>query len=293
MPVRRLGLLTPIICLLLLAGCGIANGSDADQTTTAPTGTAAETTTTLEQSSDPDQAVIDAVDATLGASSFAVQGEANLQIGTQAFKLRTKGPVDYEELVADVEISGGGSGQDAAVKLRADGTDLWVQAEGTAADGVDLPVGKTWIEGDAQRLEKAATFDTAGLVGVVLALRASDGATEVGSTELDGVEVTRYETTVDYDDAVAAAGDDVESFKSALSLTAPDPIALDITVSVGADGIIREFSLEVNSETAGLVGDYSLDLTDVNQPVDKPDAPADDEILRGPEAEKILDDILK
>lgn len=291
---RRIGTLATIMCCLL-AACGVDGGSEADPATTAPTSTtaASSTTTALEQSSDPDQALVDAVEATLGASSFAIESEANLEIGPQEFKLQTAGPVDYDELVASVVINVDGGSSKAEVELRSDGTTLWVRPEGTAASGIDLPSGVSWIEGDAQRLEAASTFDPAGLLGVVLALRASDGAQEVGSAELDGTEVTRYQTTVDYDDAVEAAGDDAEAFQSALSLTAPGSIGLDISVSVGDDGVIREFGLDVVSDTPALGGDYTVELTDVGQSVEKPDAPPSDQVLSGPEADAILDKILE
>lgn len=129
-----------------------------------------------------------------------------------------------------------------------------------------LPEDVTWVEGDADRLLESETFDQTGLLGVLLALRAAEGTEQAGTVEVDGVEAAEYRTTVDYDEAVGAAGEDADAFEAALSFTAPGSIDLVIDVAVGSDGIIRSFSLEIEASTPQIAGDYTLEITDVGEP---------------------------
>lgn len=189
------------------------------------------------------------------------------------------------------EISIESAEQDATVELRADGTTLWVRPKGDA--GVELPAGKTWVEGDASRLEQSDSFAQEDLIGVILALRGATG-TEVGdSRDIDGTATQSYTTTIAYDDAVTAAGDQAAAFESALSLTADEAPLLNIEVSIGDDGIIRRFQLEVDAQSgAPLGGTYEVDLTDVNAEVEPPEAPAAADVVSGPEAEALLDQLI-
>lgn len=299
---RRRALLAAAALTLLVPACS-ADGSDAGSDGPTPTTEGGDTPTTeggetptteTEPEPDPDadadDVLIDAVDTTLGTDSFQVDSTAELQVAAQEFGLRSSGQVDYENLVADVELAVEGEGQDADIALRADGTNLWIRAGGNT--GVELPDGKTWVEGEASRLTDSDNFEPSDLIGVILALRASDGAEAGDTEEIDGVEATSYTVTIDYDEAVEAAGDDAEAFQSALSLTSPDPVALEIEAWVGDDGVIRRFSLEVDAGAAALGGSYEVELSEIGAEVDAPEPPDAAETVTGPEAESILDELV-
>lgn len=253
-----------------------------------PSATGAPTTTVVV-AEDPDQALADAVDATLAATAFTIDTEANLVIAGQDVQLTAQGPLDYEAPGASVTITVIAPTGDGEIEIRSDGDRVWVRPEGSS--DVGLPDGVTWIEGDASRLFESETFEPTGLLGVLVALRAAEDTERLDTVEVDGVEATKYQTTVDYDEAVEAAGDDAEAFESALSLTAPGSIDLLIDVTVGPDGIIRTFSLDIDASTPQIDGDYQLEITDVGAPA-VAEAPPADETLTGPEAEDLLDELL-
>ena len=296
--------------VLILAACGASGGSDSSKTdsptttarggtpsTTAPGGekattTASEdTTTTTEAPGDPDQALHDAAEATLAATAFRVESDANLQIGAQNIHLQASGPIDYDTVVADVMISVEQGSQTQDVEIRADGSTFWVRTEG--GDGPTIPEGKTWVEGDISRLRNAPSLKPSGLIGVVLALLGSKDAEATGTDTIDGVDVLTYQTTVSYADAVEAAGDRAAAFKSALSLTAGEDPKLAIEAAVGDDGVVRNMDLDIQtSSTTPLDGTYTVDITDVGQPVDKPDPPPAEDTLTGPQADTILDQLI-
>ncbi|HEX2576113.1 MAG TPA: hypothetical protein VHK88_07170 [Aquihabitans sp.] len=303
---RRAWLAAPVAALLLVSACSAGGDDEADDatTTTAAEGGGGggeetttteaeeETTTTAEVSDDPDQALADAVDATLAAESFVVDSEANLQVGDQEFQITSQGGIDYSGPVADVAIGIDQDGQSGGLEVRSDATNVWVRAEGSAAASFDIPEETPWVEGEASRLTESENFDQADLIGVLLALRAAEG-TEAGDTEeIDGVEATQYTTTVDYDAAVEAAGEDADAFENALSLTADGPVSLAIQAWVGDDGIVRRFELEIDAGSAPLGGDYRVELSGVGEEVEAPEPPDDAEVLRGPEAEELLDQLI-
>ena len=160
---------------------------------------------------------------------------------------------------------------------------------------LDLPDGKLWVEGEAARLTELTSFDqgTLDLLGVLLTLRAADGTEMTGTDSLDNTKVTRYRTSLTYEDAVAAAGPDTDALKQALSLEAETPVILNIDVAIGSDGVIREFVLTSDTgsdaDSAGLVVDYRASLTNVGLAVDAPEPPPRDETVTGRQAETILD----
>jgi hypothetical protein len=289
---RRSPLLALVSALaLLIAACGVDGSSDsggngngngsADPTTT---------TTVAEVPDDPDQFVMDAGNATLEATSFSVEGEANLQVAGQMLRLTSSGSVDYQNLVADVEITVDEQGNLSEVGVRADGTVVWVRSEGSAAP--EIPDGKTWVEGDSSRIGAAESFGPAGLVGVLLALRGAEGAEVSDGEELDGIDTRRYSFTITYAEATEAAAEMAEEFQTSLSLTGADDADLDIDVWIGDDGLVRRFELVINAGATPISGDYMLELTDVNQEIESPDAPDEDDVLTGPEAEEILDQLI-
>ncbi|QXC61802.1 hypothetical protein KSP35_02895 [Aquihabitans sp. G128] len=299
---RRPVAVVALAALLSVTACSTSGGgSDAGgdggkTTTTADDGktttTEGDTSTTIAPDDDPDQAVADAVNATLDNPRFSVQSEANLTVGAQKFQLTTDGSIDYEGLVADAEITiDGGKGQQGQLKLLADGEKLWINAEGDV--GVTIPDGKSWVEGDADLLTSSDNFAPVDLIGVIVALRGADGTKAEGTKEIDGVETQQYSTTLTYDEAVEGAGADAEAFKSALSLTSEKPVDLNIDVWVGDDGIIRTFQLEVDAPSGvPLGGDYTVELTDVGDDVEVPDAPEASKVLTGAKADALLDKLM-
>lgn len=298
---RPLALLVPF--LLVLASCGIT-GSDDDAagpgngngTTTEPNGngngngTTTTTTASLPENPDEvDQFLVDAVDATLATSSFTVSSAAELRFGIEQIALTADGSLDYENLVADALIRVESGPQGTEIELRADGTNAWFRLEGT--DAPEVPGGLTWIQGDASRLAGAETYQAEGVIGVLLALRGTDGAEAGDVEELDGVETRRYATTVTYAEAVEGAGPDADAFASALSLTGADDAELVMDVWVGEDGVIRRLELTIEASQP-ISGTYSVEISDVGAEVTAPDRPDEDDVLTGPEAEALLDDIV-
>ncbi|MGI8755878.1 MAG: hypothetical protein ACR2MB_08455 [Acidimicrobiales bacterium] len=275
---------------LALAACGVSGGSDGAGTgTTSKTGEGS--TTTIAPAQDPDTALHDAANATLKARSFRIESEANLEIAAQTVHLRAVGPVDYDSVIANVQINVEQGSKAQEIEIRANGSTFWVRPK--TATVSQLPEGKTWVQGKVSRLEKAASFKPTGLIGVLLALLGSTDAKRVGTGEIDGIKVVEYKTTISYAAAVRAAGDRAKAFQSALSLTSGKDPQLVTDVSVGADGVIRKMRLEIQVPSGlPLGGTYAVDLTKVGQPVDKPDAPPDGQILKGAKADKILDQIL-
>ncbi|CAN5467472.1 hypothetical protein BH10ACT1_BH10ACT1_14770 [soil metagenome] len=296
---RRPAAVLALAALLSVTACstggGGSDGSDDPRSTTTEAGggeTTTSTTTDQPSDGDADQAVIDSVDATLENPAFSVKSEANLNVGVQTFQLTTDGSIDYDALIADAEITiDGGKGQQGGIKILSDGSKLWINATGDT--GVTLPAGKSWVEGSSDLLSSSDNFAPVDLIGVIVALRGAKD-TEVGDTkDIDGVETQEYSTTLTYDEAVAAAGEDAAAFKSALSLTSEDPVDLDIDVWIGDDGIIRRFELEVDAPSGvPLGGDYTVELGSIGDEIDAPDAPPAAQVLTGPEADKILDQLI-
>lgn len=283
---------------LATASCGTSGGNDAqpsDKTTTteSASSTTAEgtdttdTTEPAEPSDDPAATLRDAVDTTLAVNSFTIDSQLDLRVGPESFSLASTGSFDYEALVGELEIQVEGADSATDLAVRTDGDKLWVRSEGD--DAPTIPDGKTWLEGDHDLLASSSTVAPSGVIGVIIALRGAEEATAVDTGEVDGVETTIYETTVGYDEAVKAAGKDRAVFESALQLTAPEPPDLVMTVEVGSDGIIRNFDLAVEStDRSPIEGGYQVELTDVNDEVEVPEAPSADDTLTGPEADKIL-----
>ncbi|CAN5819528.1 hypothetical protein BH23ACT2_BH23ACT2_04470 [soil metagenome] len=274
---------------LLVASCGVDDSPSSDgngnggTTTTSPT-------TIAEPPEDPDQFVMDAGEATLMAESFSVESEANLEVAGQQLQLGSSGSVDYAGLLADVDIFVDQQGDLNEVGIRSDGTTLWVRAEGSGAP--EFPDGRTWVEGDTSRIEEGETFGPAGLIGVLLAMRGAEGTEVSDGEELDGVDTRQYAFTITYAEATEAAGDMAEEFGTSLSLTGADDADLNIDVWIGDDGLVRRFELVIDAGGTMISGDYVVELIDVNQEIDTPDAPDEDEVLTGPEAEGILDQLL-
>lgn len=277
---------------MALLGCSSGLSADGPgSSATGKDGQKASPTDKPTLSDDPDQAVIDAVDATLAARSFSVSSVADLNVGPQQFGLTTSGAVDYEQVVVDVAIAVESGAQQDELEIRSNGTTVWIRVEGATAAEVGLPPGIRWIEGDADKLAELGSYDQTGLIGVVLTLRAADNTELVGTDTIDGIDVTRFRTTVIYQDAVTAAGPDAEALQQSLSLRAPVPVELDIDVAVGSDGIIRDFSLIADTQANGLTlsADYQVDLTRVGEEVSPPEAPPTDETLTGPRADAIFE----
>lgn len=290
------------LALCLTAGCGVSGGDEGASTTTseqpstttstAPTTTTtAPTTTTTETSDDADQALVDASAATLDATAFSIDSLLDVSVGPQSFSLAIEGSVDYDAGVAGITLSVSGDGQAGEVEIRSDATNIWIRPEGSAA-GDAIPGGKTWVEGSADRLDESDNFDQAGLLGVLIALRAAEDTERTGTDEIDGTEVTTYETTIDYAEAVKAAGDHEEAFTTALGLKAPGTVTLEGEVAVGSDGVIRHVALDVKSDPDLVDGTYELDLSDVGATIDPPKAPPAEKTLTGPKAEELLDQLI-
>lgn len=284
-----------------LAGCsGGEEESPEDEASGSPSASSsesAEPSASSEPSEPADgeaaaQALQDAVDATVAARVFTIDGDLDLEIAGQQLELQTEGSVDYDATVADLRLAIGQGGQTSEAEVKADGETLWVRAEGQGVPA--FPGGATWLQGEATRLAESTTFTPTGLVGAVLVLRGASEVEEVGMEEEDGVEVTRYATTFTYDDALAAVdGQEAQVLGSAFSLTgAASSIDLDVEVAVGDDGVLREFDLELAESDVAAAGSYEISLSDVAGEITPPAPPAPSDVATGPEAEALLDQVI-
>jgi hypothetical protein len=269
-----------VAAALLLTACGASGGSGTATTTTKPDPAGAA------------KALRDSVDATLGTPSFSVDGKLKLEIGTQLLRLSSMGSIDYKTIVGDLLLNVDSTQGKTELDIRTNGKLFWIRAQGSQAPVI--PDGKTWIQGNASRLRKSSSLDQKGLIGVILALRGARTAKQVGTGNADGIATTTYETTVAYDAAVKAAGSDADAFTSSLSLRVPKTPDLAMKVEVGSDGIIRSFDLDVKAKGGTpLDGSYVLTLSDVNKKLKAPDAPPAADTLTGPQAERLLDQLVK
>lgn len=283
---------------LVSAGCsgGDDEGSDDPSSSSAPDTSPAATPSPEETSAavddrGADQALEDAVDATLANRAFTIAFEAQLEIQDQQLGLTAEGSVDYDATIADVRLGVEQSGQSQDVEILADGGTAWVAVAGDQAP--EVPDGATYVSGDASALAESASFSPEDLIGVAIVLRAGDDAEAGEPEEVDGVEAATWSFTVPYEDAVAAAGEDAEAFQSALSLTG-GATASDLLVeaAVGPDDVVRRLTISIDGGDLPVGGTYDLELSDVGQPVEPPEAPADDDIATGPEAEALFAQLL-
>ena len=170
--------------------------------------------------------------------------------------------------------------------MLADGEDLWV-----ATTDVTPPNGAEWLQGEADQL-RTSDFQPIGLIGTIVLLRAAQDTTlENESDSIGGVESQAYRTTMTYDEAVDAAGDDAEAFQSAFSIDYSEPVELDVTVWIDDDGIVRQMYVEIDpADDTPVDGTYDLTL-DVPDAIEPPEAPDPETVATGPEAERMLEDI--
>lgn len=283
-----------LIPALLLLGCSASGGEDGkdDGPTTTEAGGDDPTTTEAPDTTlpdDADAALAEAADATLAVESFTISAEAALALGPQQFGYGANGSVSYADPpITALTIDVNQNGQTSEVEQRTDGETIWVRAEGPQAP--TIPDDKTWIAGDASILSESDSLEPIGLVGVVVALRAASDTTAEAGEEIDGVPTTHYTSTISYEEAVEKAGAEEDGFTSALSLTSPEDPILSVEAWVGDDGIVRRLAVvvEEGSNPNAPTGTYDLELTDVNQEVSAPEAPAADDTLTGAQAEELL-----
>lgn len=278
-----------LTALALTAGLALTGCSGDDEPEPDPS----DPTSEAQQSDDrePAEVLHAAVDASLAAPSFSIDNRADLEVGTDRLVLDIDGAVDYEALIADATIGIDQSGTTGEVEMLSDGELLWVRSEGQGVSR--FPDGVTWIEGDAERLSDNPSFEQAGLMGVVIVLRGAEDVEEGDTSEMDGVTVRQFTTTIAYQDAVEAAGDDAEALASSFSLTGGATVAdLDVEVWVGDDDVVRSFDLEIDGGDLPVGGTYAFTLEDVGGDVTPPEAPADEDVLRGPEADTFLDQLM-
>lgn len=266
-------------------------------TTAAPVTTAPTTTAPLVAEREPAEILRDSVVASLSARSFSADVLFDVRLFEQTLTLSADATVDYETIVAEAVFSGTVDGVPTELEVRSDGTSMWLRPDG--AEYPALPDGAQWVRGSASRLTGAGTLDPAGLLGAIIALRGAKTVEVIGAEiAIDGVEVTRYATSIPYEDAVAASGDLQADFERAIRLTEL-PAVLDIEVTIGADDIVRTFDADIGvlDDVAGadeidLDGLYSISVTGVGEPVLPPIAPNPAVVSEGPAAEAILDQLI-
>lgn len=283
---RTLALL--VAAALAVPACSASGDDDTISTPSSvvdgTTTTAAGGTTTTEPTPvDPDQVLVDSVDATLALTRFDATSVTDLRLDDQKVRLDVDAAVDYEARIVDADLEVSAPTGDNTVVIRADGTKVWVKAS-----TVRVPEGKTWLEGKATLLD-GSNFEPGGILGTVLLLRAAtDTTVENESEEIDGVDTTVYRTSFTYDDAVDAAGDDAAVLKAALSLTWRDPVDLDVTAWIDADGIIRRLNVEVDpDDDTPLEGTFDLDLSTPDE-IEPPEAPSKDDVLTSPKSDPLM-----
>lgn len=288
-------LVPTLIAALAAASCSVSGDaapgssttSAVDSTTTEAPGSSTTTTEPEVESGDADEILHDAVDITLDLDRFAATSAADLRAEDDQVLLELDGSADYADMIADVDISVSAPTGDQRIRLLADGESMWIAPE---MPDVTVPGGRTWLRGSAELLVDGDGYAPEGLLGTIIMLRASDGATvEDEGVEIDGVATTEYAVTMTYDDAVDAAGDDVAAFQNALNLTFPQPVDLDVRAWVDEDGVLRRMQVEIDpDDDTPLGGTYDLDLEPLDE-VEAPEPPDDADVATGPEALELLE----
>lgn len=294
---------------LLIAACGddddapstvdsSATGESADPGETDETdatdgsGTDATDGTGDSEASEVDLLLTEAVDTTLGTQAFTLDSTLSIE-GDEAaedfgrLSVAADGQLDYAEIIGEIDLTVDERGAESSVQQRFDGSTAWVHVEGD--DYPAIPDGAEWIEGDVRRWRESGNLEPAGVLGPIIVLKGSAGAEEVGSEDVDGESLTEYSVAIDYDDAVAAAGSMADALQSGLSLRSPEPVPLEISVSLDDDGVIRRMEITDRSDIFDV--EYSLVLDDVGQPVDAPEAPEASTVLTGSKADELLDQL--
>jgi hypothetical protein len=236
-----------------------------------------------------DQLLADAVHTTLGLQSFSLDSRLQLTTDRGANELIITGATDYPDMVGDVTMTVTRNGAGAAMQQRIDRSTLWVRITGEGAP--ELPAGLEWVEGDIDRLADSENFREnfrpVGVLSPVILLKASNGAVEIGGEN----NLTKFTTTVNYEAAVAAAGPLAANLEGGFRVPAPEVVVLDINVWLDDDGVIRK--MEFTDETDYVDATYTLDLNAVNEPVDAPEPPDESTVFSGPEADALLDQLLR
>jgi len=233
----------------------------------------------------------ESADATIDIDRASVVLAAELDLAGRVLALDAAGRVDYAAVVADVTFGAEQDGQAQELQVVADGETAWIGGEGAVASA--FPDGARYVSGDAAQLAGADSFGPVNLVGVALVLR---GATDVEAgqvEEIDGVETRTYTTTITFLDAVEAAGDDADAFRSALNLTGDaEQAELDIEVAIGPDDVVRRLELVIDGGDLPVGGTYDLTISDVGDEVEVPQAPPADQVATGPEADALFERLL-
>ncbi|WP_323791601.1 hypothetical protein [Nocardioides sp.] len=233
----------------------------------------------------------DATDASLSSRRFVVDLEARLDLDGRELGLTAAGRVDYDAVVADLALGVEQQSGTAVAQILADGERVWVSLEGD--DAAPFPGGARYVQGSSDKLAAATTFAPESLLGVLHVLRGAEDVEQGDDQDVAGVETRVFTFTVAYLDAVAAAGDDAETFEMAFNLTGDATAAdLDIEVAIGPDDVVRRFALEIVAGDLPVTGTYDLALSEVGEDVAVPDAPADDEVASRKDSAKTLRQLL-
>lgn len=264
---RSLALLSAVLLAGAVAACGpVDTKPSAQSRPTAPTSTASATPATPETGKALFASMAQQMAAKKTAKATFDAGVAGQQVtGTGAFRFGT-------DFAATLTMATPGQGDISVVLLP--GT-FYLKLPKDAG----LPAGKSWVKiskGDsgplAQSLAPALEQMSSGFdpKDSLRYLEAASSIKSAGTETLDGVQTTKYVTTVDVARLVAAAqGTQKQQYQAMLDAGQK---TLTATTWVGADQLPRKFSTTIDSPQGPVTasGTYS----DWGAPVDIQEPPA-------------------
>jgi hypothetical protein len=279
---RLILMLAAVLAALALAACGGGSGGGEDAVPT----TGGETADALLAA-----AATKATDA--GSSRVSFTATTDIPGQEAPLVISGEGEFDYEgqkgRLTYDLSDIFAAAGQDFGsgdpAEIIVDGVVFYMKFPALTSL---LPGTKEWIKFDLATLGEAEGFDLAQLqqlnqgdpTAILEYLRATGDVEEVGAEEVDGVETTHYQATVDLDRAVQQAPADVrdqvqaqiDQIKASSGLT-----ELPIDVWIDGDGLPRKLAYDMTIEAEGQEVHTVLEMvfTDYGVEVDVTPPPAD------------------
>jgi hypothetical protein len=224
----------------------------------------------------------EAVELTRAVESASLRYELSLQAeGEDDMAIDAEGAMTADG-VADITIAGRGVGEDESA-LRSDGDTAWLRTDREMVRD-ELPDGVEWVEAPYQEfVDDEIVFGLADVWDVLPVLRGLEDPKDDGAEEVGETTVRLLRGDVDLGAALEAASPTEREGLEAALTAEPDEIgSFDATVGLDEEGRVRVLRLEIESDSS--VGDVTLGMvltaTALDQPVQAPEPPPEDETVR-------------
>ena len=238
----------------------------------------------------------------ISGASPGLPGDITFNAGgvTSLTRPQMRMAIDFKDLfkIAGLPVTGS-----TALEMIVDGRNVYVDPP--AIKGLKIPGGKRWVALDLIPLAQAMGIPTDGFSGFgqidagsqLRAIKQAKGIRNVGSEELDGVQVTHYKGKLNLRDLLgglpaakrAAAEQTLKALYAAGGGSDATTVAFEAWI--GADGVMRRMREASTVTTAGKSGSFEVDerFTDFGTPLDVSAPAADDRW----DATATLTDVLK